>query len=55
MTLHQVVLQDGIPFDVKVPNKETRRAIDELERGGGERAKGSAADLRRHILQPRRR
>lgn len=31
MLLKQVVLRDGIPFEVKVPNKETRKAMAELE------------------------
>jgi DNA-damage-inducible protein J len=31
MLLRQVVLRNGIPFEVKVPNKETRKAMDELE------------------------
>lgn len=35
----QVCLQNGLPFDVKIPNKETRHAIEELESGKGERFK----------------
>jgi len=31
MFLTQVVLNDGLPFDVRVPNTETREAIAELE------------------------
>ena len=35
LLLHQVVIQQGLPFDVctrsHVPNAETRRAIEELE------------------------
>lgn len=31
MFLTQVVLNDGLPFDVRVPNTETREAIVELE------------------------
>src|ERR1700737_2871853 len=31
MFLTQVVLKDGLPFDVRVPNAETRKAIAELE------------------------
>lgn len=34
--LRQVVLQRGLPFEVKIPNKATREAIEELESGGGE-------------------
>ena len=36
MFLRQVVLHDGLPFDVRVPNSETRKAIEELEAGGGQ-------------------
>jgi len=25
--MHQLVLQEGLPFEVKVPNKKTRRAL----------------------------
>jgi DNA-damage-inducible protein J len=32
MFLRQVVLQRGLPFDVRVPNAETRKAIAELEK-----------------------
>ena len=31
MFLRQVVLRNGIPFEVRVPNAETVRAIEELE------------------------
>lgn len=30
MFLAQVALKQGIPFDVKIPNKETRKAIEDL-------------------------
>ncbi len=33
--LRQVALHKGLPFDVKIPNAETRAAIEELENGGG--------------------
>jgi DNA-damage-inducible protein J len=29
--LKQVVLHDGLPFAVKIPNAETRAALDEIE------------------------
>lgn len=32
----QIVLQRGLPFALKIPNKETLQAIKELESGGGE-------------------
>ena len=31
MFLRQVVMRQGMPFDVAVPNAQTRRAIEELE------------------------
>jgi DNA-damage-inducible protein J len=31
----QVALRKGLPFDVKVPNAETRRAMKELDEGEG--------------------
>ncbi|SRR6266566_4576778 len=34
MFLRQVVLRNGLPFEVRVPNAETRKAIDELENAG---------------------
>jgi DNA-damage-inducible protein J len=30
MFLTQVTLNQGLPFDVKIPNKETQKAIEEL-------------------------
>lgn len=32
-----------LPFEVRVPNKDTIRAIDELERGKGKRYKNAEA------------
>lgn len=40
MLLHQIVLRQGMPFEVKVPNAETRRAMAELDAGKGERYSG---------------
>ena len=31
----QVALRKGLPFDVKLPNAETRRAMKELDQGQG--------------------
>jgi len=36
---NQVCLQNGLPFEVKLPNKQTIDAINELETGKGERFK----------------
>jgi DNA-damage-inducible protein J len=35
--LHQVILHEGLPFAVRVPNAETRAAMEELAHGGGTR------------------
>ena len=37
MFLQQVVLHEGLPFEVRMPNKETRAAMRELDRGGGKK------------------
>lgn len=37
MLYRQVVIQQGIPFEVRIPNKETRAAMRELDRGSGKR------------------
>jgi DNA-damage-inducible protein J len=34
--MRQVISHRGLPFEVKIPNAETRAAIEELEAGGGE-------------------
>lgn len=39
--LTQVVLNKGLPFDVRIPNKATRRAIKEVNEGKGKRYKTS--------------
>jgi DNA-damage-inducible protein J len=31
--LYQVMLTRGLPFDVKIPNEETQKAIEETSRG----------------------
>ncbi len=55
LLLHQVVLTRGVPFDVKVPNRESVEAMAELDAGKGERFAGSAAELRKQLLKPERR
>lgn len=54
MFLNQVVLQQGMPFEVRIPNAKTRAAIRELEAGGGERFEGSTAEAFRDILGNRK-
>ena len=53
--LHQVVLHKGIPFDVKIPNPETRTALAESESGGGQRFTSSTKEVFDDIAPPRRR
>jgi DNA-damage-inducible protein J len=55
MLLHQVVLRRGLPFDARIPNKETRAAIAEVERGRGEEFDGSAEELFESMLGSRKR
>lgn len=33
----QIILNRGLPFDVRIPNETTRRAIEDARRGCGER------------------
>ena len=40
LLLHQIILSNGLPFDVRVPNKETIAAMRELDAGKGERYDG---------------
>ena len=54
LLLHQIILNNGLPFDVRIPNAETRRALAELDAGGGERFDGTAEELFDHILKPRK-
>ena len=54
MLLHQIVLRKGLPFEARIPNKETRAAIAELERGGGDKFDGSAEEFLETILNSRK-
>ena len=49
--LHQVILHGGLPFDVRIPNKETRAAIAELDAGKGERHTGSTREIFDRIIK----
>jgi DNA-damage-inducible protein J len=53
MFMRQVVLHDGLPFEVRVPNAESRKAIAELESGGGQVFHGSTKELFDSIVKPR--
>jgi DNA-damage-inducible protein J len=35
MYLKQIILHNGIPFDLKIPNQATLQAVEELESGKG--------------------
>ena len=35
MFLKKCILEQGIPFELKVPNRETRKVLDEVEKGVG--------------------
>ena len=52
MFMRQVVLQEGLPFEVKVPNAESRRAIKDLETGRGLTFHGSTEELFDSALRP---
>lgn len=43
--LRQVVLEEGMPFPIRVPNAESRRALREAARGRGKVFKGSTKDF----------
>jgi DNA-damage-inducible protein J len=45
----QIVLRRGLPFDVKVPNAESRKAMREIETGEGLVRFGSAEELFRDL------
>jgi DNA-damage-inducible protein J len=49
----QVVAQKGMPFKVNIPNRETIKAMRELDRGGGTRHAGDAASVFAALLRPR--
>ena len=45
LLLHQIVLRQGLPFDARIPNAETRRAMAELDAGLGERFEGTTGEI----------
>jgi DNA-damage-inducible protein J len=54
MLLHQIVLRKGLPFEVRIPNRETVAAMAELDNGGGERFDGTAEELVKHLTRSRK-
>jgi DNA-damage-inducible protein J len=51
MFYKQVVIRQGLPFEVRIPNKETRKAIADLEAGKGEVFTGSTKDFFDYLLK----
>ncbi|MEX0892492.1 MAG: type II toxin-antitoxin system RelB/DinJ family antitoxin [Gemmatimonadota bacterium] len=45
----QIVLHHGLPFDVRIPNAESRKAMSEIETGEGLVKFGSAEELFRDL------
>lgn len=54
MFLHQIVLHRGLPFEVRIPTMETRKAIAELDAGRGTRFSGSTLRLLHQLTGKRR-
>lgn len=53
MFYRQVVLRRGLPFDVRIPNKETVAALKEADAGGGQVFSGSTEDAFDALLNER--
>ncbi len=49
--LHQIILHNGLPFEVRVPNKDTRAALAELEAGKGDVHTGATKDIFKDITE----
>ena len=49
---HQIVLNEGLPFAVRIPNKETREAIMDAKAGINMRSYASIDALRESIEGP---
>lgn len=50
MLLHQISLQQAVPFDVRTPNVKTQQAMTDLDAGKGDRFNGSAQGLFKSVL-----
>ena len=53
MLLHQIVLHRGLPFEVRIPNRETISAKEELEAGKGETSSASTRDVFDNVVRRR--
>jgi len=54
MFLKQVVVQGGLPFEVRAPNPETKKAIEELEAGRGEIFQGGTKEAFAEVIASRK-
>lgn len=54
MFLKQVVLQGGLPFEVRVPNAQTKKAIEELDAGKGRTFRGGTKEAFDSALRGRK-
>ncbi len=45
MYLSQITLHNGIPFEIKIPNKITSKTLSDVEKGKGLHSVGSVDDL----------
>ena len=54
MLLHQIVLRQGVPFEVNIPNAETQRAMRELDAGKGEIYTGPTSEVFDQIVRSRK-
>lgn len=54
MTLHQLVLRKGVPFEVRIPNQKTLDAMAEIDAGGGAISTVSTAATFDRIAKPRK-
>jgi antitoxin component of RelBE/YafQ-DinJ toxin-antitoxin module len=52
--LRHFASRKSVPFDARVPNEETRRAVAELDQGDGERFDGSAEELFEKVIASRK-
>ena len=51
MFYKQAILQQGLPFEVRIPNKQTRKAIADLAAGKGEKFHGTGKEIVAHLLK----
>jgi DNA-damage-inducible protein J len=47
--LHKLVMEEGLPFEVKIPNKATQKAMKDALAGKNSKRYKSVEDLRREF------